>query len=79
MTKTTTKELEELAAKANLGIQHDCGGYRVVALLGCYNAYLFPDGGICPTTTKRECAIFLKGWIARKSQNESFQFKYTNQ
>lgn len=65
MTRTTAKELYELAYKAGLSIQHDCGGYRVVAKQGrpC-NSYVFPDTGICPTATKRECLIFLKGWIA---------------
>jgi hypothetical protein len=65
MTKITNKELHEIAEKAGLHIQHDCGGYRVVATQeGSYNAYVFPDSGICPTTTKHECLVFLKGWIA---------------
>ena len=64
-TKITYKELHEAASQAGLHIQHDCGGYRLVAEQGRpSNSYVFPDGGVCPTATKRECLIFLKGWNA---------------
>lgn len=51
-------EIEALADKCNLAIQHDCGGFRVVTK-GL--RYVFPDSGICPTATKRECLHFLMG------------------
>lgn len=62
-------DLYEQADKAGLGIQHDCGGYRIVEDEGGGFHYLFPDSGICPTATKKECGIFLLGIIeGRKKQ-----------
>lgn len=61
----TTSELIDLAFEARLAIQHDCGGYRVVSLEGFY---LFPDGGVCPTATRKECAIFIRGYLKHKQQ-----------
>lgn len=51
------KELDELAQAAGLEIHHECGGFRIQA--GGRN--VFPDGLVCPVTTKRECWIFLMG------------------
>lgn len=55
---------EDLTAEArSLGmeVQHDCGGFRLTVTSGAGWRYVFPDGGICPTATKRECMTFLKG------------------
>ena len=59
-------ELRSKAHVLGLEIQHDCGGYRVVSDGNGRN--IFPDGGICPTATKKECSIFLLGYIAGKSE-----------
>ena len=53
----TRKELDEWAHSVGLSVHHECGGYRVVQ--GTKN--IFPDCGICPVTTKRDCLIFLRG------------------
>jgi hypothetical protein len=50
-------ELDDLAARLGVTIQHDCGGFRVANA----GRYLFPDGGVCPTASARECLIFMKG------------------
>jgi hypothetical protein len=57
-TRIKRNELDYAAMKAGLTIQHDCGGFRVVRDA----TYLFPDGGVCPTATARECMIFIKGF-----------------
>lgn len=64
-------ELNDLARKCGLAIQHDCGGYRVVTL---DNSYVFPNSGICPTVTKRDCWHFLLGYATgRKSNHQQRQ------
>lgn len=55
--KVKQSEIEELAAAAGLSIHHECGGFRVQQ----DGRNLFPEGLICPTTTKRECLAFLRG------------------
>jgi hypothetical protein len=50
-------ELDQLAEKLGLSIQHDCGGFRVTKA----GRYLFPGSGICPTATARECYTFMQG------------------
>lgn len=63
--RITNQELEQTANRAGLSTQHDCGGFRLVrALLRGGWEYVFPSTGICPTATKRECMIFLKGYMA---------------
>ena len=54
----TRQELDDLARSLGLLIHHDGGGFRAVRQ---DRGYVFPDGGICPTATKRECMTFLKG------------------
>ena len=51
----------DLAFRAGLEVQHDCGGYRLV---NADRSYVFPTPGVCPTATARECVTFLMGWIA---------------
>ena len=60
-------ELEELAVKAGLTVQHDCGGFRLVRDA----SMIFPNTGVCPTATARECAIFLNGVLWKKSDQTS--------
>ncbi len=55
----TTKWLKTETKALKLKLQHDCGGYRIVTE---NNSYIFPSGGICPTATRAECAIFLSGY-----------------
>lgn len=61
--KIAYQEITDLATELDLTIQHDCGGYRVVK----GNSNLFPNTGICPTATKRECLYFLLGMKAMKA------------
>jgi len=61
-TRVRTSELCDLANSLGMGIQHDCGGYRVVRQEGLGYQYVYPDGGICPTATKRQCLAFLMGY-----------------
>ena len=78
MKRVKLKELEGLAEKTGLKIQHDCGGYRVVALGGeSNNRYVFPDGGICPTATRSQCDIFLSGVLYQKKTQEQ-EYKNEN-
>lgn len=67
MARVSEFDINNLASKLGLSIQHDCGGYRVVR----DTSYVFPDYGICPTATRRECYIFLKGMLYQR--NESFR------
>ena len=54
-------DVRELARRACLVLQRDCGGFRLVREdRGGYVSVL-PDGGICPTTTLRACETFLRG------------------
>lgn len=55
--RITDKELHDKAMSAGLKVEHDCGGYRLVK----DHSYVFPNSGVCPTTTKRECMTFLQG------------------
>ena len=66
-TRIRTHELEEAARRAGLSTQHDCGGYRLVQAGpdGGFR-YVHPAGGVCPTVTKRECMIFLSGFMEGK-------------
>lgn len=67
-TKITASELVTAATKVGLAIQHDCGGYRVVQETDSGGwTYVFPDGGTCPTESKRACMGFLVGaaWSER--------------
>lgn len=59
-------DLYNLAMKCGLIIQHDCGGFRVVAT---DNSHVYPNGGVCPTATKRECWTFLSGYILGKKNH----------
>jgi len=54
-----SQELTALANRFGFEIQHDCGGYRVVDDKG---AHVFPEGGVCPTVSKREAYVFLLGY-----------------
>jgi hypothetical protein len=54
----TQKELYDKALILDLEIQHDCGGYRIIQS----GHSLFPEGGICPTATRRDCMIWLEGF-----------------
>lgn len=56
-TVVTRKELDDLAGPVGLQVHKECGGYRLVK--GGRN--IFPDSGVCPVVTKRECLTFLKG------------------
>jgi hypothetical protein len=70
--RPTTDELYGLAAQAGLAIQHDCGGYRVVVSDSSdahgYR-YVFPDTGICPTASRKQCFIFLMGAMYERKRN----------
>jgi len=57
----STDELNALAAKHGLSIQHECGGYRVVKQDGGSRRDVFPNNGICPTVARLACYIFLLG------------------
>ena len=66
-------DLDAAAESVGLRVQHDCGGFRLVqwasSAMGkgwAGNRYVFPDTGICPTATKRQCWIFLSGYMAGK-------------
>ena len=59
-----TKELYDKARSLDLEIQHDCGGYRIVK----DGRSLFPEGGICPTATRRGCMIWLVGRESTKRE-----------
>ena len=62
MKHVTRGELDEAAEAVGMWIQHDCGGFRVVKdNRDGGHSYIFPNGGVCPTATKKECLIFLKG------------------
>jgi len=67
------KELDTLAEPVGLQVHKECGGYRLVKDVGGVRSDVFPDSGICPVATKRECLLFLKGayyrighWLATK-------------
>lgn len=78
MKRVSILDLENLASKLGLKIQHDCGGYRVVSAgQNNSNQYIFPSTGICPTATKAQCAIFLEGVMYQRKQEEQKQ-KYDN-
>jgi hypothetical protein len=57
----STEELNELADRQGLEIQHECGGYRVVKRSGDGREDVFPNSGICPTVARLACYIFLLG------------------
>lgn len=61
--RITLVEFERAARAAGMGIQHDCAGFRLVrSSPGGGWEYVYPNGGICPTATKRECMVFLEGY-----------------
>lgn len=57
--------LKDMAWRAGMAIQKDGGGYRVVRNSndGRRNQPVFPNGGACTVASKRECAIFLDGYL----------------
>jgi hypothetical protein len=62
---SSTQQLYDKARSLDVDIQHDCGGYRIVK----GGRSLFPEGGICPTATRRDCMIWLTGfWWGRKEE-----------
>lgn len=61
MRAPSTPELDALAEKHGLRIQHECGGYRVVASDGASQRDVFPNAGTCPTVARLACYIFLLG------------------
>jgi hypothetical protein len=65
----TIDHLRNAAAKVGLEIQHDCSGYRVVQDTGDGGwRNIFPEGGICPTESKKACAGFLLGVLWQQLQ-----------
>ncbi len=54
------KELGILAASVGLKVHKECGGYRL-RIDGGHD--VFPNNGICPVTTRRECLVFIKGLL----------------
>ncbi len=69
------KEIDELAKRFGFIIHKECGGYRIVK----DNKDIFPNIGICPVTTKRECLTFLKGclWMADHLEDVKFEKRFS--
>lgn len=61
MERIKQSDLRTLAERCGLTIQGECGGFRVVTP---ERADVFPNGGVCPTATKRACWTFLSGYAA---------------
>lgn len=73
----TRKELDTLAEPVGLQVHKECGGYRLVKDVSGVRSDIFPDSGICPVATKRECLLFLKGayygvehWLSKKETSK---------
>jgi hypothetical protein len=65
----SVEHLRNAAQKVGLDIQHDCGGYRVVKDTGDGGwSNIFPEGGTCPTESKKACAGFLLGVLWEQLQ-----------
>jgi hypothetical protein len=58
------EELDSTAAEAGFRIQAECGGFRIMK----DGRDVFPNAGICPVASKRECMVFLLGWLECKQR-----------
>lgn len=57
-TRISRAEIDELASKLGLFVHRECGGFRI---MDGKNKNIYPNNGICPVTSLRECYTFLLG------------------